>query len=229
MSEPETTRLNKYLALHSGISRRQADEMIEKGIVAINGHDAVIGARVIPGDTVTINGKPVDSSTQKIYLTLHKPTGYVCSRKRQGDSPTIYELLPEEHHILKTVGRLDRDSSGIILLTNDGDFALEMTHPRYAKVKRYEVTLDRQLEPLHQQMISDFGVDLDDGKSQLTLERVDDTRKHWIVIMGEGRNRQIRRTFGSLGYTVTKLHRTNFGSYSLGRLKSGEYTTVSKI
>lgn len=226
MSESESTRLNKYLALHQGISRRVADELIEKGSVAINGELAAIGARVEPGDSVTVRGQRVDDTTAKIYLALNKPVGYVCSRRRQGDSPTVYELLPENYRSLKTVGRLDRDSSGIILLTNDGDFALEMTHPRYAKVKRYEVTLDNALEPLHQQMISDFGVDLDDGKSQLTLERITDDRTQWIVIMSEGRNRQIRRTFAALGYTVTKLHRTNFGAFALADLGEGQFHVV---
>lgn len=228
MSE-DTTRLNKFLALHTGTSRRQADELIEKGSVTVNGLAAIIGARVTPHDVVAVRGKVIDTSTQKVYVALHKPVGYVCSRKQQGDSPTIYDLLPPEYHSLKPVGRLDRDSSGIILLSNDGDFALQMTHPSYTKVKRYEVVLDHALEPLHQQIISDFGVDLDDGKSQLTLERVDDERKAWIVIMSEGRNRQIRRTFAALGYTVTQLHRTNFGAYTLGNLKSGDYQIVEKI
>lgn len=227
MNESEQ-RLNKYLALHLGVSRRQADELIEKGNVAINGKPAIIGARVSANDTVTVKDKPVDSSTELLYLALNKPVGYVCSRKRQGDSPTVYELLPQKYHSLKTVGRLDRDSSGIILLTNDGDFALQMTHPRYTKVKRYEVSLDHALEPLHQQMISDFGVDLEDGKSQLTLERINDERTEWVVIMSEGRNRQIRRTFAVLGYAVTKLHRTNFGSYALTTLAPGEYRLVTR-
>lgn len=219
-------RLNKYLALHLGVSRREADVLIEKGSVAINGTPAVIGARVRENDAVTVKGKPVDASTAFVYLALNKPVGYVCSRKRQGGSPTIYELLPPNYRSLKTVGRLDRDSSGIILLTNDGDFALQMTHPRYTKVKRYTVTLDHALEPLHQQMISDFGVDLEDGKSQLTLERVNDERTEWIVVMSEGRNRQIRRTFAALGYTVIKLHRTHFGIYALGDLAEGTFEVV---
>lgn len=227
MNESEQ-RLNKYLALHLGVSRRQADELIEKGYVTINDKPAIIGARVADNDNVTVKGKPVDSSTELIYLALNKPVGYVCSRKRQGDSPTVYELLPQQYHSLKTVGRLDRDSSGIILLTNDGDFALHMTHPRYTKVKCYEVSLDHALEPLHQQMISDFGVDLEDGKSQLTLERIDDNRTEWVVTMSEGRNRQIRRTFMALGYTVTKLHRTNFGNYALTTLAPGEYQLVTR-
>lgn len=228
-SPSDQQRLNKYLALHLGVSRRRADELIEKGEVSVNGNVAAIGSRIADGDEVKVKGRAVDSSTEFIYLAFNKPVNYVCSRKQQGDSPTIYELIPRKYHTLKPVGRLDRDSSGIILLTNDGDFALQMTHPRYAKVKRYEVTLDKALEPLHQQMIGDFGIDLDDGKSKLTLERRDDERKDWIVIMSEGRNRQIRRTFGSLGYDVVKLNRTNFGPYSIGSLGVGESEVVGRV
>lgn len=229
MSTPEdSVRLNKYLALHAGLSRRQADELIEAGKVSVNGQQAVIGGRVRPGDTVLLKGKPIAATTELRYIMFNKPVGYVCSRRAQGDNPTIYSLLPAEFRPLKPVGRLDKDSSGLILLTNDGDFALQMTHPRYAKTKRYEVTLDHPLEPLHQQMIGDFGVDLDDGKSRLTLERKTEDRKHWVVIMSEGRNRQIRRTFAALGYSVTELHRTNFGPYVLGPLAPGQYQATEK-
>lgn len=227
MSTPDSsTRLNKYLALHKGLSRRQADELIAKGKVTINGRQAIIGSRVTEGDKVAADGKPISSDTALRYIMLHKPVGYVCSRRAQGDNPTIYSLLPTELHSLKPVGRLDKDSSGLILLTNDGDFALQMTHPRYHKVKRYEVTLDRTLEPLHQQMINDFGVELEDGKSKLTLGKLSDDHKNWMVIMSEGRNRQIRRTFAALGYTVIRLHRIDFGNYTLGSLTAGETQPV---
>ena len=230
MSQPEATkeiRLNKYLALHAALSRRQADELIAEGYVKINGVVAVIGARVQPDDKVEVDGTLLEPTTQYVYLAFNKPVGYVCSRKQQGDSPTIYDLIPEKYHSLKPVGRLDRDSSGIILLTNDGDFAQRMTHPSYGKTKQYQVSLDRPLEPLHQQMISDFGVDLEDGKSQLTLERQSDDRKKWTISMHEGRNRQIRRTFGALGYTVVALNRTHFGNYSLDDLDSGTVREVT--
>lgn len=180
------------------------------------------------GDSITVSGKPLAAPVSYQYVALNKPVGYVCSRKPQGDSPTIYELLPAGYHALKPVGRLDRNSSGIILLTNDGDFAFKMTHPKFAKTKIYSVRLDRELEPLHQQMISDYGVQLEDGPSKLHLERLhDDTRKEWRVVMSEGRNRQIRRTFASLGYEVKKLHRTNFGNYSVGDMEPGSYQTVT--
>lgn len=227
-SDATTTRLNKYLAFHLGVSRRKADELIEQGIVAVDNVPATLGSRVSDVQVVTVRGTPVTQKTRSTYLTLHKPSGYVCSRRQQGDTPTIYTLLPKQYHHLKPVGRLDADSSGLILLTDDGDFAQAMTHPSHYKLKRYEVSLDGELEPLHQQMINDFGIQLEDGPSKLTLERAsDDSRKDWLVIMSEGRNRQIRRTFASLGYTVTRLHRTDFGDYSLGELAPRAFAEVS--
>ncbi len=135
-SEQKSTRLNKYLATNLGISRREADIFIEQGEVSINGKKAEIGARVNEADEVICAGKKVNAE-KLIYLAFHKPAGYVCSKKRQGDTPTLYELLPEEYQSLKNVGRLDKDSSGLILLTNDGDFAFRMTHPSFAKNKTY--------------------------------------------------------------------------------------------
>ena len=225
MAETESTnRLNKHLALVLGVSRREADVLIEQGRVQINGKVAGLGARFSDNDTLTLNNKPLKSTASHRYVLFHKPVGYVCSRKAQGDTPTIYSLLPKEFHALKPVGRLDKDSSGLLLLTNDGDFAFQMTHPKFRKTKIYEVTLDSDLEPLHQQMISDYGVELGDGISKFLLTRLEEEdRKNWQVTMSEGRNRQIRRTFAALGYTVVILHRTHFGSFSLGSLAPGSF------
>lgn len=223
-----TERLNKFLAERMGVSRREADNLIRAGKVLIDGSPAIIGSRVQEGQEVKYRGKVIDFENQFIYLAMCKPIGYVCSRKRQGEIPTLYELLPEEYRHLKTVGRLDKDSSGLILLTNDGDFAFKMTHPRFAKTKIYKVTLDRPLEPLHQQMIADFGIELTDGPSQLQLRPLDESRTYWEVTMHEGRNRQIRRTFGGLGYTVTKLHRVVFGPYSLEGLEPGHWRHIDQ-
>ena len=221
-------RLNKFLATNLGVSRREADNLISAGKVLVNNKPAELGARVEDSDNVVVDGKKI-TSVSLIYIALNKPAGYVCSRKRQGDTPTMYELLPEKYQSLKSVGRLDKDSSGLILLTNDGDFAFQMTHPKFIKTKIYEAHIDRELEPLHQQMIADFGVELPDGRSQLGLEKLDDTRTFWRITMSEGRNRQIRRTFEALGYKVTALHRTNFGRYGLSGLESGQFTEVPKV
>ena len=216
-------RLNKFVALSLGVSRRKADELIEQGKILVNGDRAVLGRQISQSDTVLYNSRELYIQPKKLIL-LHKPVGYLCSRASQGGAPTIYELLPKSLHHLKPVGRLDKDSSGLILLTNDGDFAHQMTHPSFYKIKRYLVTLDQPLQPLHRQMINDFGVQLPDGPSRLTLERQHEGDDHrWIVQMSEGRNRQIRRTFAALGYTVKKLHRTDFGNYSIGEIKRGEF------
>ncbi len=220
-------RLNKYLALQLGISRREADNYIAASRVTINGVKAVLGARFSLTDEIKVDNRSISAKAKLQYLILNKPIGYVSSRRSQAGEPTIYDLLPPEFLSLKSAGRLDRDSSGLLLLTNDGDFAYQMTHPKFQKTKIYEIKLDHDLAPLHQQMISDHGIQLDDGVSKLGLERLSEiNRTDWKVIMSEGRNRQIRRTFTALGYGVTKLHRTNFGNYSLGDMKSGTYQTV---
>ena len=244
-------RLNKFLAERLGVSRREADELIASNKITVDGKVATLGTRIDKTNKVCYNKKIVPFDTEYSYLAFHKPVGYVCSRRAQGHAPTIYDLLPSKYHKLKSVGRLDKDSSGLILLTNDGDFAFQMTHPKFRKTKVYEVELDKPLEPLHQQMISDFGVMLDDGPSQFKVlnntsvgdgpgggpplsdsevgeekVRQDPPREFYTVILTEGRNRQIRRTFAALGYKVTKLHRTNFGKYELNDLKPGKYVII---
>jgi 23S rRNA pseudouridine2605 synthase len=218
-------RLNQYVARTTGLSRRAADEAISQGRVAVNGQTAALGTSVTTEDAVTLDSQLIAPAVNTTTLILNKPVGYVVSRKGQG-SKTIYDLLPAEYHRLKPVGRLDKDTSGLLILTDDGDLADRLTHPRYAKTKVYEVTLDKPLEPLHQQMISDQGIQLDDGPSKLNLQKLDDKGLKWQVTMSEGRNRQIRRTFAALGYTVKRLHRTIFGSYALSELESGSWSAI---
>lgn len=220
-------RLNKYLAFHLGISRREADALIEHGHVKVDGEKAILGSRITDHSAVTVKNQAIEARPTHQTILLHKPIGYVSSRRRQGETPTIYELIPKSLHHLKPVGRLDKESTGLLLMTDDGDFAFEMTHPKFYKVKKYEISLDRDLEPLHQQIINDHGVQLEDGPSKLILEKVSDDRIDWIVTMHEGRNRQIRRTFAALGYRVTRLHRTGFGKFSLDELKEGSYLELS--
>ncbi|HSH18446.1 MAG TPA: pseudouridine synthase [Candidatus Saccharimonadales bacterium] len=218
-------RLNKYIAQATGLSRRAADEAIAQNRVRVNGQLPSAGQQVSHDDQVTLDGVTIAPAAGSTTIMLNKPAGYVSSREGQG-SRTIYDLLPAELHSLKPVGRLDKDSSGLLLLTDDGQLAHQLTHPSFQKTKIYEVQLDKPLQPLHRQLISDYGVTLEDGRSQLSLERLtegDDTQ--WQVTMHEGRNRQIRRTFGSLGYDVVRLHRTQFGAYRLDSLKPGTYRT----
>lgn len=230
MTTSKSERINKYLALRMGLSRREADELIASGKVQLNGTLAVMGQQISERDVLSIDGIVISHYASHKYVLLNKPVGYVCSRRAQGSNPTIYDLMPSDMKQLKPVGRLDKDSSGLLLLTNDGDYAHQMTHPKFGKVKIYEVELSTSLAPLHHQIISDFGINLPDGVSQFGLEKLDGNKaKKWRVTMKEGRNRQIRRTFSALGYTVVGLHRTNFGKYSLNNLKSGAIKSVSKL
>lgn len=223
-------RLNKFLAHTTGISRREADEAIERGSVRVNSEVATLGTQITQGDRVEFRGQKLSfDPPAHTTLLMHKPAGYVCSRRQQGETSTIYELLPAQYQALKTVGRLDKDSSGLILLTSDGDLAHHLTHPKFHKVKRYEVTLATPLAPLHRQMINDVGVTLPDGPSRLTLERLrEEDDRSWRITMHEGRNRQIRRTFAALGYEVTHLHRIQFGDYTLGDLAGGRYKILER-
>lgn len=220
-------RLNKYIAMHTSFSRRAADELIQRNRVLINDQPATPGVGVEEGDVVKVDDEIIGDSGDIAIKTiiLNKPVGFVCSRDGQGNR-TIYELLPYELQHLNSVGRLDKNSSGLLLLTNDGQLANQLTHPRYKKTKVYEVSLDKPLTPLHQQMISDFGIQLEDGPSKLLIEKQDSSALHLSVTMHEGRNRQIRRTFEALGYSVAKLHRITFGTYQLGDLPPGQTTIV---
>jgi 23S rRNA pseudouridine2605 synthase len=214
-------RINKFVALASNLSRRQADAAIADGRVLVNGLQPTTGQDIADTDTVTLDNRPITPAV-KTTLMLNKPPGYVCSRNGQG-SLTIYDLLPPEYQHLNPVGRLDKNSSGLLLLTNDGDLANELTHPSRQKQKVYEVTLKTALEPLHRQTIQDHGIQLDDGPSKFELERQQDgDDRDWRVTMHEGRNRQIRRTFAALGYEVLTLHRTHFGPYTLKPLEVGK-------
>lgn len=221
-------RLNKFIAHATGMARREADEAISNRRISVNGKVANIGQDVDgQSDIIKLDDKQITLPATTTVIMLNKPIGYVCSRNAQAkDAKTVYELLPSDLRQLKTIGRLDKDSSGLILLTDDGDMAHKLTHPSFAKTKEYIVELDHPLAPLHQQMIADFGINLADGPSKLLLERLNDERTKFRVIMHEGRNRQIRRTFAALGYQVVSLHRISFGPYQLDDLPSGEYKRI---
>lgn len=215
-------RINKFVAATTGLSRRAADKVITQGRVTINQQPATIGSIVADGDRVTLDGQLQQLQSQSTTIMLNKPVGYVCSRRGQG-SKTIYELLPEHYRSLKPVGRLDKNSSGLLLLTNNGQLAHELTHPRYAKRKIYEITLNKSLTS-EDQITIEHGIQLEDGSSRLALQLMESDHRDWRITMSEGRNRQIRRTFAALHYRVITLHRTQFGDYELGDLTYGAWS-----
>lgn len=216
-------RLNRFIAASTTLSRRAADQAIADGRVQVNGLPPNPGHQVQSADVVTLDGQILTARQTQQTVLLNKPVGFVVSRDGQG-SRTIYELLAPDLYHLKPVGRLDKDSSGLLLLTTDGILAEQLTHPRYAKTKTYQVVLDKSLTAADQQAISGTGVMLDDGPSRLDLWPLDTARHAWTIQMAEGRNRQIRRTFAALGYTVVQLHRTQFGDFVLpDGLQPGQY------
>lgn len=219
-------RLNKFIAQATGLSRRAADKAIEEGRVSVNNAQPVIGQDISAADQVDLDNNRLSIESEPTTVMLNKPVGYVCSRDGQGNK-TIYELLPEELHTLKPIGRLDKNSSGLLLLTTDGQLAYELTHPKFQKTKIYKIALNKPLVLSHRKQISEQGVMLDDGPSKLELDQINNTdENNWKVTMSEGRNRQIRRTFEELGYNVVKLHRTQFGEYKLDNLAIGKTKSI---
>lgn len=216
-------RLNKYIALATGMSRRSADAAIDSKKVQIDGIQAVLGQEVHDENIVTLDGKVLKLQNESITLKLHKPAGYVCSREGQG-SKTIYDLLPKKYKSLKPVGRLDKDTSGLILLTNDGNLANELTHPRYQKKKVYEVLLNKTLALSDKKQLL-TGVNLNDGLSKFMNIKECSTNKYEVTL-SEGKNRQIRRSFNALGYKIEKLHRISVGAYKLNDLEQGKISIL---
>lgn len=225
---PLHERINKYVAHATGVSRREADNLVSSNKVSVNGRPARLGELISPGkDIITINHQPILKKQRYTHLLLNKPVGYVCSRKQQGNSPTIYDLLPRQFHHLKVAGRLDKDSSGLILLTDDGDKIFQLTHPQFGKEKIYHIGLNKPLSDNDINKINS-GLDLEDGRSNLQVEkRKSKLPNTYTVKMSEGRNRQIRRTFKELGFTVTHLERVSLGSYKIGDITSGQYLQIS--
>lgn len=217
-------RINKYIASRLSVSRRKADEIVLQGRVTCNQQIVNAGFDVTESDKVFVDGRLLPDKPNLQYIMLNKPVGYVCSHDGQG-SPTVYELLPESYKSLNTVGRLDKDSSGLLLLTNDGALHNKLTHPSYKKSKIYNIKLDKPLSSKDLSQIQK-GVMLDDGLSALQLTQIDNTHMQWTISMHEGRNRQIRRTFEALSYRVTHLHRTHFGPYALEVLDLGDYSII---
>ena len=216
-------RINQFVAKSTGVSRRNADELVETGRVKVNGVKAKIGQSIESGDQVTLDGKRL-AQKEVTTIIFNKPVGYVCSRKKQGDDPTIYELLPQEYDHLNPVGRLDKDSSGLMILSNDGDLVYSLSHPSTGKWKRYYIETDSELSDAQIKKL-DAGVNLEDGISKL---KTSPKENGYIVEMQEGRNRQIRRTVEAIGAKVTKLQRLSIGEIELNNLPEGKWQKIAE-
>jgi 23S rRNA pseudouridine2605 synthase len=217
-------RLAKFLA-HGGVaSRRKAEEIIAKGLVTVGGEVVTDPARdVEAGDDVRVNGSPVAAEAREVWI-VNKPAGVVSTAREPGDRPAVVELVQTTAR-LYPVGRLDADSTGLLLLTNDGELANRLTHPRYEVPKTYRARLrsplaDRDLERLRR------GVELEDGPTAPAQVRRLGEREIEIVLR-EGRNRQVRRMLEAVGNEVVALRRVAFGPLELGNLAEGKARRLS--
>jgi pseudouridine synthase len=224
-------RLQKFLAEAGVASRRASEQFILEGRVNVNGQTVRrLGTKVDPGhDEVAVDGKPV-RARRKLWLALHKPASCVCSRQDEAGRPTIYDFLPKEWQNLYSAGRLDFNTEGLIFLTNDGQFALRLTHPRYGVRKKYVATVAGEVDAA---MLAGFrrGILHDGEKLKAQAARLISASRAKSVVeleLAEGKNREVRRLFESQGLTVTRLQRTQIGRIKLGELKPGRWRTLTE-
>jgi len=219
-------RLNRFLAAAGIGSRRHCDELIAAGRVTINGQTCTnFSAQPGERDHVKVDGKLVRAE-RPLHIIFHKPAGFVSTRKDPRARDTIFELLPAKFPRLFNVGRLDAQSEGLLILTNDGDLAQRLMHPRYKIDKEYEVTLDRAWDAaLTPKLLR--GILLDGERARIAHLRLHTPTRLGIVLR-QGINRQIRRMFEAMGYRVERLVRTRIGNLRLGDLPRGHWRPLSK-
>ena len=226
--EPEEAlRLNRYIALAGVCSRRKADELIEQGRVRVNGVVVTnFATRVSSRDLVAVNGRRISPATYQ-YVLLNKPSDTITTTEDERDRQTVLDIVnvpDDEKEGLFPVGRLDRHTTGVLLLTNDGELANRLMHPRYEVDKLYRVVLDRPMSEDDLQRLLK-GVQLEDGLARADYAAVPDPAKPKVlgIAIHEGRNRQIRRMIGQLGYTVEKLERINYAGLTTKGLRRGKW------
>ena len=224
-------RLQKFLADAGVASRRAGEQIILSGRVSVNGQPVrLLGTKIDPDhDRVAVDGKPVRAK-RKIYVALHKPQGLVCSRKDEHERPTIYGLLPKEWGHLHSVGRLDYLSEGLIFLTNDGEFSLHLTHPRYGVRKKYVATVEGQVAA---GILGQFTQGVWYQGEQLKAEKarlVSASHAQSVVELelAQGKYREVRRLFESQHLTVKRLQRVQIGKIKLGELRLGKWRTLTE-
>ncbi|MBL7997753.1 MAG: rRNA pseudouridine synthase [Candidatus Kapabacteria bacterium] len=229
LSDPDAgIRLNKFLADAGIASRRASDELIASGVVKVNG--VVVkeqGTKVHPADLVTVEGEPVTYIKHLTYILLNKPKDYITTTNDEKGRKTVMDLIPLTQR-LYPVGRLDRNTTGALLITNDGDLATRLMHPSYEVIREYIAGLDKKLKPSDAKKIAN-GVELEDGmtgEAELFINPDDQTEVR--IILKEGRNREVRRIFEHLGYEVKRLHRMRYGTMTVAGISRGEYRHLDK-
>lgn len=220
-------RINRILSQAGVTSRRKADELIKMGRILLNGQKVVeMGVKAEWGkDSIRLDGKEIPGPRDRIYLMLNKPFGYISSLTDPEGRPVITDLVKDIPRRLYPVGRLDFDSIGLLLMTDDGDFSYRLTHPKYHVPKTYKVTVSGDVTPEVLENLRQ-GVKLDDGfsgKAKATLVKKAGNRSVIRVTVYQGRNRMVRRMMEGVGCSVIHLMRTGFGSVEIGNLKVGKY------
>lgn len=222
------TRLNKYIASSGLCSRRKADELIESGVVMVNGKKVTeLGFSVQAKDKVFVNGKMIHPVKHE-YYRFYKPAGYITTSDDEKGRKTIYDLIPPNLHHLKPVGRLDRESTGLIILTNDGDLINELTHPSVKVPKLYRVSINGKIS---QNDIDKMykGIEIEKGKTayaEVDVLEVDNNHTVMEVMLYQGLNRQIRRMFEYLGFEVLTLKRIQHATLNLDGMKRGDLKPI---
>ena len=222
-------RLNRFIAQSGICSRREADDFITAGVVSVNGKIVTeLGTKVLPTDEVRFNDEPVQGE-KKVYLVLNKPKGYVTSLDDPHAGKTVMELVSGAcTERIYPVGRLDKNSLGLLLFTNDGDLTKQLTHPSYKKKKIYQVTLDKPLTRADMDRIAE-GVTLEDGEIFADeISYVKENKQEVGIEIHSGRNRIVRRIFEFLGYTVTKLDRVYYAGLTKKNLKRGAWRFLTR-
>jgi len=213
-------RINKFIAQNTSFSRREADKLIIDGRVKINQKIAQLFDQVENNQVVFLDNKIIQQNKKKLIVLFNKPTGYIVSKSGQGQK-TIYDILPKKYHNLNYVGRLDKNSSGLLILTNNNPLIDQLTNPKFKKIKQYEIKLNRQLEKKDWHEIEKNGVLLDFGISKFNIKPINQDKSNLLITIYEGKNRQIRKTFEKLKYSVKKLHRIKFAQFELNDLPRG--------
>ena len=222
------TRLNKYIASSGLCSRRKADELIENGSVSVNGKIVKeLGFIVGEKDKVFVENKLIHPVKLQ-YYRFYKPAGYITTSDDEKGRKTIYDLLPDNLHHLNPVGRLDKDSTGLLILTNDGDLANELTHPSVKVPKLYRVVIDAKITNDDIAKMTK-GIEIEPNKmayAQIRILEVDNKHTTMEILLFQGLNRQIRKMFEYLGYNVTSLKRIQHATLNLDGLKRGEFKPI---
>ena len=226
MNQPQGIRLNKYLASAGIGSRRACDTMVQQGEVVINGETCLSpGYRVQPEDFIKVNGRRIEPLEIQ-SIVLHKPAGLVCTRSDENNRATIYELLPPRLHHLAHVGRLDLDSEGLLILSNDGELTQALTHPSHKIEKLYQVTTENAFENSILNQL-EKGVFTEVGKARaVSVKRISSRRLE--MVLNTGLKRQIRYMIQAVGHRVKRLVRLKIGELTLDTLKPGKWRVLGK-